>query len=101
VRHKKFKSDARQANALSAKILDRVVEMSTFPGDLIVDPFGGSGTTYAVAEAKHRFWLGTEIGSIAPIKERLLSGPIHAHQNTDFVETSPNNPECALDIAAE
>ena len=34
VRHWKFKSKDRRANALSTKILDRVVEMSTLPGPL-------------------------------------------------------------------
>ncbi len=48
VRHWKFKSKDRKANALSTKILDRVVEMSTLPGELVLDPFGGSGTTFAV-----------------------------------------------------
>jgi site-specific DNA-methyltransferase (adenine-specific) len=33
---------------------------SSNPNDLVVDPFGGSGTTYAVAEAFQRKWLGTE-----------------------------------------
>ncbi len=32
--------------------------MSSLPGDLIVDPFGGSGTTYAVCEANSRNWIG-------------------------------------------
>ncbi|MFZ3243863.1 MAG: site-specific DNA-methyltransferase, partial [Candidatus Acidiferrales bacterium] len=54
VRHWKFKSRNRTANALSTKILDRVIEMSTRPGDLVLDPFGGSGTTFAVCESKHR-----------------------------------------------
>ena len=57
VRHWKFKSQERRANALSTKVLDRVIEMSTVPGDLVVDPFGGSGTTFAVCEKKHRHWL--------------------------------------------
>lgn len=41
---------------------------------LIVDPFGGSGTTYAVAEALNRKWLGTEkeLEYCAVIKKRLL-----------------------------
>jgi site-specific DNA-methyltransferase (adenine-specific) len=50
VRHWKYKSKDRPANALSTKILDRVIEMSTVPGDLVLDPFGGSGTTFAVCE---------------------------------------------------
>jgi hypothetical protein len=52
VRHWKFKSKDRRANALSTKILDRVIEMSTLPGDVVLDPFGGSGTTFAVCEKK-------------------------------------------------
>jgi site-specific DNA-methyltransferase (adenine-specific) len=43
VRHERFKSKTRKANALSTKILDRVVEMSTRPGDLVLDPFAGIG----------------------------------------------------------
>ena len=46
VRHGKFKSSKRKANAVSTKILDRVVEMTTREGELVLDPFGGSGTTY-------------------------------------------------------
>ena len=39
-----------------------------------MDPFGGSGTTFAVAEAFSREWLGTEIKPeyCEIIKERLL-----------------------------
>ena len=58
VRHWKFKSKNRRANALLTKILDRVVEISTVPGEIVMDPFGGSGTTFAVCEKKNRCWLG-------------------------------------------
>lgn len=54
VRHWKFKSRGRRANALSTKILDRVVEMTTQAGDIVLDPFGGSGTTYSVCESRAR-----------------------------------------------
>ena len=86
VRHWKFKSKARRANALSTKILDRVIEMSTDPGDLVVDPFGGSGTTFAVCESKHRHWIGSEIDYAQDIVDRLKGGAIRAHSNGDFVE---------------
>jgi site-specific DNA-methyltransferase (adenine-specific) len=86
VRHDKFKSRLRRANALSTKILDRVVEMSTLPGDLVLDPFGGSGTTFAVCEAKHRHWLGAEIDFAPEIVARLESDEIRPHRNDDFVE---------------
>ncbi len=36
---------------------------ATNEGDLIFDPFGGSGTTYIAAEILKRHWIGIEIGS--------------------------------------
>ena len=86
VRHWKFKSQSRRANALSTKILDRVVEMSTVPGDVVLDPFGGSGTTFVVCEAKERRWLGIEIDYAQEIIERLETDEIRAHKNDDFIE---------------
>jgi site-specific DNA-methyltransferase (adenine-specific) len=86
VRHWKFKSRNRRANALSTKILDRVIEMSTNAGDLVVDPFGGSGTTYVVCESKHRHWIGAEIDFAEDIVARLESNEIRAHKNGDYVE---------------
>jgi len=86
VRHWKFKSRTRTANALSTKILDRVIEMSTVPGDLVFDPFGGSGTTFVVCEARGRRWIGAEIDHGPQIVERLTNGEIRAHKNTDYVE---------------
>lgn len=86
VRHWKFKSKDRRASALSTKILDRVVEMSTLPGDLVLDPFGGSGTTFAVCEKKGRTWIGVEIDSAQEIIDRLESGEIRSHRNDDYIE---------------
>lgn len=86
VRHAKYKSSKRAANALSTKILDRVVEMSTRPGDRVLDPFGGSGTTYAVCESKGRRWIGTEIDFANAIVERLTEGTVLPHPNRDKVD---------------
>lgn len=69
VRHRKTKN--RGANQLSERMLERVLTISSAPGDLVVDPFGGSGTTFAVAERMHRHWMGTELGDVAPIVRRL------------------------------
>lgn len=63
VRHRKFKSENRKASALSTKLLDRVVEMSTVPGDVVLDPFGGSGTTYAVCETNPK-WVILACGRV-------------------------------------
>ena len=88
VRHSKFKDyNKRNVNALSTKMLDRVVEMSTEEGDIVLDPFGGSGTTYAVCEAKNRRWLGVEINCAQVIAGRLTSSKVAHHENHDVVDT--------------
>jgi site-specific DNA-methyltransferase (adenine-specific) len=86
VRHWKFKSSKRKANALSTKVLDRVVELSTTPGDVVLDPFGGSGTTFAVCEVKGRHWIGVELDFCDVIAERLSERNIAHHKNDDVIE---------------
>ncbi len=88
VRHKKFKSEKRSANQLSTKILDRVIEVSTNQYDVVLDPFGGAGTTFAVAERKLRHWIGCEIEPeyVEVIQDRLLSKDIGHHSNDDVIE---------------
>ena len=87
VRHSKFKHEGRKGvNAISTKITDRVVQMSTSPGDLVFDPFGGSGTTYVSCERLGRNWLGTELDYCKEITDRLSSDDIRPHMNGDWVE---------------
>lgn len=43
------------------ELLRKIILSSSNNDSLILDPFGGSGTTYAVAEAYNRNWLGTEL----------------------------------------
>lgn len=69
VRHRGRKR--RGANELSEKLLERVLTIASEEGDLVFDPFGGSGTTYAVAERMHRHWIGVELGDTDPIVARL------------------------------
>jgi modification methylase len=41
-------------------LLERVILSSTKPGDIVLDPFFGTGTTGAVAERNHRYWVGID-----------------------------------------
>jgi len=41
-------------------LLYRVILSSSNPGDVVLDPFFGSGTTGAVAKKLHRNWIGIE-----------------------------------------
>ncbi|MDB4942410.1 MAG: Type restriction-modification system methylation subunit [Labilithrix sp.] len=50
-------------NKKPEKLVARVLAMSTDPGDLVLDPFLGSGTTAAVAHKMGRRWIGIESGA--------------------------------------
>ena len=55
------------------ELLRRIILSSSPENGLVLDPFGGSGTTYAVSEAYERNWIGTEmnIDYCELIKSRL------------------------------
>ena len=46
-------------------LLERIIGLSSNPGDLVADFFCGSGTTAAVAEKLGRRWICTDLGKFA------------------------------------
>lgn len=56
-------------------LLERVINVSTVPGDLIADFFNGSGTSASVAEKMGRKWIASDIGkfSINTTRKRMIS----------------------------
>jgi site-specific DNA-methyltransferase (adenine-specific) len=70
VRHRSTKN--RQGNELSIKLLTRMLSIASMEGDLILDPFGGGGSTYEAAESMGRHWIGCEIQDCKPIIRRLM-----------------------------
>lgn len=68
-------------------LLKRILELSTEPGDLILDSFAGSGTTGAVAHKMGRRWIMVELGDhchthIIP----RLKGVIEGTDNSGITE---------------
>ena len=45
---------------LPESLLERIIKVSSNEGDVVFDPFAGSGTTLAVAARLKRHWLGCE-----------------------------------------
>lgn len=86
VRHWKFKNKKRKENQLSTKLLYRAIQMTTVENSVVIDPFGGSGTTYIVCEKSKRHWIGCEIENCDVIVERLTTSCISDHKTTDYVE---------------
>lgn len=61
------------------RLLKRVLEIATKPGELVLDSFAGSGTTGAVAHKMGRRWIMVELGDhcnthIIPRLNKVISG---------------------------
>jgi adenine-specific DNA-methyltransferase len=61
------------------RLLRRILEISTNPGDLVLDSFAGSGTTGAVAHKMGRRWIMVELGEhchthIIPRLKKVVDG---------------------------
>lgn len=61
------------------RLIARVLEIATNPGDLILDSFAGSGTTGAVAHKMGRRWIMVELGEhchthIIPRLKKVIDG---------------------------
>jgi adenine specific DNA methylase Mod len=46
-------------------LLERIIAVSSSPGDLVLDPFAGSGTTLAAAQKLGRRWIGIDSAEVA------------------------------------
>jgi len=61
------------------RLLKRILELATNPGDLVLDSFAGSGTTGAVAHKMGRRWIMVELGEhchthIIPRLKKVIDG---------------------------
>lgn len=46
-------------------LLERIILASSDPGDIVLDPFAGSGTTVVMAERLNRGWIGIDTSILA------------------------------------
>ena len=60
-----FASDKKYVVETSAKVVERCLLMTTDPGDLVLDPTCGSGTTAVVAEQWGRRWITCDTSRVA------------------------------------
>nr|WP_314169038.1 site-specific DNA-methyltransferase [uncultured Neisseria sp.] len=61
------------------RLLEKVLQIATNPGDLVLDSFAGSGTTGAVAHKMGRRWIMVELGEhchthIIPRLQKVIDG---------------------------
>lgn len=72
------------------RVVERCLLMSTDPGDLVLDPTAGSGTTAYVAEKWGRRWITTDTSrvAIAVARQRILTS------NFEYYELK--SPDCGV-----
>lgn len=95
-RHQKFKA-RWHVNELKPMIPSRCIELSTNEGDLVLDPFGGGGSTFEAAQLLKRYWLGSEIVDCELIRDRFarnLPGLEHSGPPERLSDIFANSVSC-------
>ena len=74
-----FPDDIPFSTPKPERLIERVIHVSTNPGDLVLDSFAGSGTTGAVAHKMGRRWIMVELGEhchthIIPRLKKVIDG---------------------------
>jgi DNA modification methylase len=87
-------------------LLQRVVAVSTNPGDLVLDCFAGSGTALAVAQRMGRRWIGCDAnrGAIQTAVRRLGqtgAPPFAVYRLGDDAETAGPQPQARVTVARD
>lgn len=74
-------------------LLDRIVQSSSNEGDLVVDPFVGSGTTVRVADILDRNWIGFDLNPdyIEMTRNRLLNRSLELDSVDPRFERTPRD----------
>lgn len=76
-------------NKKPERLVARVLDMATDPGDWVIDPFLGSGTTAAVAHKMKRAWVGIEAGEhFATLAEPRLRRVIDGSDPTGITSST-------------
>ena len=73
-----FAAEKRYVVQTNPKVVSRCIAMTTDPGELVLDPTCGSGTTAYCAERLGRRWITCDTSRIAVnvARQRLLSGTL-------------------------
>ena len=87
----------------AAKVIERCLHLVTEPGDLVVDPTCGSGTTAFVAEHWGRRWITIDSSrvAVAIARQRLLTSTFEVYRSKDPAAgvdaLAPINPSFGFD----
>jgi DNA modification methylase len=84
-------------------LLERILKASSNPGDLVLDPFCGCGTTVAAAQHLERRWIGIDITHLAVnlIRHRMRDAYTDDIEQTYEVIGEPVTLDDAVELAKQ
>ncbi len=82
-------------------LLERIIKASSNPGDTVLDPFCGCGTTAHAAECLERKWIGIDISrfSTGLVKRRIVDRFGNLNRDDIAIYGTPESPAQARDLA--
>ena len=89
-------ADKRYVVETTPRVIERCLLMTTDPGDLVIDPTCGSGTTAYVAEQWGRRWITIDTSRVALTlaRTRLMAGRFPFYLLADTPEGRKKSLEC-------
>jgi site-specific DNA-methyltransferase (adenine-specific) len=88
-----FKERGEHPCQMPEALLERIIRVSSNRGDLVLDPFAGSGTTLAVAKRLGRRYLGIELSADYRQKiEKRLASVVVEPEDEAALKTYPRRP---------
>jgi len=97
-----FSDKKRYVVQTTPSVVQRCILMTTKPGDLVLDPTCGSGTTSYVAEQWGRRWVTIDSSRVALsiARQRILTASFETYKTKDINAgvdpTAPQNPMCGF-----
>ena len=98
-----FTQDKTYVVQTNAKVVERCILMATDPGDLVIDPTCGSGTTSFVAEQWGRRWITIDTSrvALALARSRVMGARYLYYLLADSSEGQRKEAELSLNAPSE
>ncbi len=88
---------AKNGTKLPLDVVARCIDFSSRPGDIILDPFMGNGTTAVAAKSAFRHFIGFEINrKLKPLLKREISSTQPGQSYKPYKERLPTVEELAV-----